>query len=153
MAKKKKGTSEVNVKKIFDNSYESTDISTTKIDFVIDSSVDTEMSMEDQIDHDLIYTKIENCILGSDFESLNKPNDEGKYKKLSKAEINKLYSFVVNKIPKVSKIQIFSMLSEYFDINYHKFYDSLSNTFKQKLIEELEYGDDTVTKKIGGKLF
>jgi hypothetical protein len=43
-------------------------------------------------------------------------------------------------------------VQDYFDINSNKFYDSLSNTFKKELIEELRNGG-SLKEKTGGPLF
>ena len=47
---------------------------------------------------------------------------------------------------------MFSILQEYFDVNSNKFYDSLSNTFKKELVEELR-ADGYLEDKLGGPLF
>ena len=142
-----------NTRKILENNYESTDIDTRKQEFKLDNSVTRDLSIEDRIDYKMVYDEIESCIKGSIYETLNQPDENGKYKKLNKADINRIYSHVIGLKPKVSKVEVFSVLSEYFDINYYKFYDSLSNTFKQELIEELSKSNSSLRKRIGGQLF
>ena len=55
-------------------------------------------------------------------------------------------------LPNLAKIHVFSTIQDYFDVNSNKFYDSLSNTFKKQLIEELrELGN--LHEKSTGPLF
>lgn len=151
---KKKPRRKINTRKILDNTFESTDTSGTyRQEFKLDASSYTPKDMEEIIDYRLVYDEIESCILGTLFEELNKADENGKFKKLNKADINKIYSHVIKLKPALSKIEVFSVLSEYFDINSNKFYDSLSNVFKQDLIEELKKSDPSVAKRIGGSLF
>ena len=49
-------------------------------------------------------------------------------------------------------MQMFSIVQDHFDINSNKFYDSLSNTFKKELIEELR-DSGNIREKTGGPLF
>jgi len=150
---KKKVNRKVNTRKILDNAFESTVINTNTQEFKLDASSYTPKGMEEMIDYKLVYDEIESCIVGSEFIELNKSDEHGKFKKLNKADINRIYSHVVNLKPVLSKIVVFSVLSEYFDINSTKFYDSLSNTFKQELIDELKQLDPTVASRIGESLF
>ena len=55
-------------------------------------------------------------------------------------------------LPEFPRIHIFSTIQDYFDVNSNKFYDSLSNTFKKELIEELrDLGN--LREKTKGPLF
>ena len=86
------------------------------------------------------------------FNNNYKPDSEGSFKKLNKLQINEVYSFTAMQLPNFSRIKMFSILQEYFDVNSNKFYDSLSNTFKKELVEELR-ADGYLEDKLGGPLF
>jgi len=65
--------------------------------------------------------------------------DESKgFKKMNKGDINEVYSFVTTNLSDFPKIEIFSVICNYFDITPEKFYESLSNSFKTQLITELK---------------
>lgn len=123
--------------KIFNNTYESSGVSTAKISFNVSPQYSSTTNIEDSIEQKMAWRIVSELLDKSQFKELNKPDKEGNYKKLNKLQINEVYSFIVMQIPKFSRIQIFSVVQEYFDVNSNKFYDSLSNTFKKELIEEL----------------
>jgi tryptophanyl-tRNA synthetase len=58
--------------------------------------------------------------------------------KMSKSDINEVYFYVIENLPKEPRIEIFSVISSMFDISADKFYECLSNTFKTELITELK---------------
>jgi hypothetical protein len=65
-------------------------------------------------------------------------DEDNNYRKMNKSEINEVYSYIVNKLSNQPKIEIFSVICNYFDISPDKFYESLSNSFKTELITELK---------------
>ena len=149
MAKRKK----INTRKILDNSFDSSGTDGRKQEFKMDPGFVKAKSIEDQIDFNIIYDLVTGCFKGTEMEHYNTPNEEGKYKKINKAEINKIYHHVITKEPTVSKVEIFAITCEFFDINNKKFYDSLSNTFKLGLIDELEKNNPELGARFGNKLF
>jgi hypothetical protein len=69
-------------------------------------------------------------------------------------QINQVYGFVLNSLPGTErKIEIFSILSDYFDIHPSKFYSSLSNKYKNDLIIELDQSMNIFEKKKIRRLF
>jgi len=139
--------------KIFNNSYESTEYDTGKISFnVAPQYSGTSTSPEDRIELDMAWTVVSEILDHSKFKNLNRADKEGNYKKLNKLQINEVYSFIVMQLPEFPRIQLFSVVQEYFDVNSNKFYDSLSNTFKKELIEELRKVG-YMREKTGGPLF
>jgi hypothetical protein len=81
-------------------------------------------------------------------------NTEKKMQKLNKVQINQVYSYVVNNLDaSIRKIEIFSVMSDYFDIYPNKFYSSLSNKYKNDLILELDASLNILKKKKIRKLF
>ena len=123
--------------KIFQNTYDEIELDTYSISFKVDPSYETE-SYEYTIDEKIIYRKIEEVLKNSIYEKILFADENQKYKKLSKIEINQLYQFIIIKLSSEPKIEIFSVLSSFFDINPNKLYESLSNTFKTGLILELK---------------
>jgi hypothetical protein len=79
---------------------------------------------------------------------------DGVSKKLNKVQINKVFSYVITSLGKdYSRVDIFGVLSDYFDVFPNKFYNSLSNKFKDELITELDEKYDILKKKKINKLF
>jgi len=142
--------------KIFDNNFGSSDHDGIPTNYNIDPSFNDDSQPNDRVDLDIIYDEVDVLIRKSEYQKYNEVDEKGNFKKLNKVDINKVYSFVSSDL-KHPKIEIFSVLSDYFDINYTKFYDSLSNKFKGELVEELENRGvvkDYLSKSIfGAKLF
>jgi hypothetical protein len=141
--------------KIFNNNYESTEFDTSPIKFQMSSQYEGGSSgtnLEDNIEGKMAFEHISSVLDQSKYSSLNKPDADGNYKKLNKLQINEVYSYVVMTLPEFPRIHVFSTIQDYFDVNSNKFYDSLSNTFKKELIEELrELGN--LREKTRGPLF
>jgi len=138
--------------KIFDNNFESSGYDGSGTNFNISSQYNTGPDFIDKLEYDMAWETIEGVINKSKLTKFNQPDKDGVYKKLNKLQINEVYSYVVMKLPSFPRVQVFSVLQDYFDINSSKFYDSLSNTFKKELIEELRSGGD-LREKTGGPLF
>ena len=148
-------TTDLQKDKIFNNNYESTDIDTTPIKFKVSEEYQGgsgNLSFEDRLEQDMAFEVISEILDNSKFTVYNKPDAEGSFKKLNKLQINEVYSFTAMKLPALSRIKMFSLLQDYFDVNSNKFYDSLSNTFKKELVEELR-SDGYLHDKLGGPLF
>jgi len=126
------------IDKIFQNKYDETEIDSGDFNFAVDPSFQ-EKSYEYSIDEVLVRNKIEELIEGTNrFERFQVSDDKGKFKKMSKSDINEIYSFVTSNLPNEPRIEIYSILCSIFDINSEKFYESLSNTFKTELINALK---------------
>lgn len=124
--------------KIFQNTYDETEIDTSDINFNIDPSIQAK-SYEYTLDEKLILVKVEELIESEKrFEKFQVPDENGNFKKMNKSDINDVYSYVTSNLPKEPRIEIFSIISSIFDINSDKFYESLSNSFKTELITELK---------------
>ena len=145
-------TTNINKDKIFDNSYESTAYQGPDTNFQLSSSYNKGKDFIDALEYDMSYEVIMDVLEKSPFDKLNKPDAEGTYKKLNKMQINEVYSYVSASLPNFPRVQIFSIVQDHFDINSNKFYDSLSNTFKKELIEELRQSG-AMREKTGGPLF
>ena len=125
--------------KIFNNNFESPDTEFTTIKFELDPNTKDNKDEEDKIHYELIAREIHRLIELSRFKSFNKVDELGKCASLKKADINAIYGFIVDEMAaKNSRIDIFSELCVYFDINPTKFYSSLSNVYKEDLIQELD---------------
>lgn len=123
--------------KIFENTYDESEIDTSEFNFQVDPSVQ-QKPYENNIDELMIFEKFEDIIAGSKFMKFN-TMDEGKgFKKMNKSDINEVYSYVTQSLKGQPKIEIFSVICNYFDISPDKFYESLSNSFKTELITELK---------------
>lgn len=140
--------------KIFNNSFDAPDFELTEITFDLDPNFKDNRDEEIKIHFDMIATKIHNLIEGSRFKSFNNVDDLGRCNKLKKSDINDVYGYISDEMAaKFSRIDLFSELCVYFDINPTKFYSSLSNVYKEDLIQELDKKTGILGKKNINKLF
>lgn len=125
--------------KIFDNKYEEHELDTSQMNFTIESEYGANHDPEGDVHSSLLFDEIDNIIKTSEFDRYNKLKENGGAVKLNKVQINEVYTFVIGKVsPGYRRIEIWSTLSEYFDIYTNKFYNSLSNKYKNELILELD---------------
>jgi hypothetical protein len=123
--------------KIFDNEYESAEIELTNTKFSVDASY-REKSMDEKVDEEFVKKSVHNLVNGHQkFYKFTQKGEDGEYPKVNKSEINEIYSYVTTELSSHPKIEIFSVLTDLYDITPEKFYESLSNTFKTQLIIEL----------------
>lgn len=124
--------------KIFDNEYEHTETSTSEKTLTVDSNF-LEKTLDEKIDEDMIHKLVLNLIDSNKrLTELNTMTEAGTFPKINKSEINEIYRIVTTSLPKVPRIEIFSIVTTIYDLSPDKFYESLSNTFKTDLIEELK---------------
>lgn len=130
---------ESNIKKdkIFQNDYESSEFELPSTKFTVEDSY-REKSLDEKIDEEFVKKSVQNIVQNHPkFKKFTLPDEKGEYVKVNKSEINEVYSYVINELPSLPKIEIFSVLTDFYDITPEKFYESLSNTFKTQLIIEL----------------
>ena len=140
--------------KIFNNTYGEQDLSQGKINFTVAPSWLDGMDSDDKMHYDTLFEKVDELIKGSEFEHLNEAPPDGVIKKLNKVQINKVFFFLIEKTgTSYSRIDLFSVLSDYFDVFPNKFYNSLSNKFKDELINELDAKYNILEKRKIRKLF
>jgi hypothetical protein len=140
--------------KIFDNTFGETEYDGKKSTFTVDNTFHDYEEAEEKIHYNLLFQKIHTLVKGSQYSILNEIKENGKISKLNKMQINQVYGFVLNSLPGTErKIEIFSILSDYFDIHPSKFYSSLSNKYKNELIMELDQAMNIFEKKKIRKLF
>lgn len=123
--------------KIFDNTYDEAEIETGEISYKLESSAESKI-FENIIDESIVFTKVDKIIKSSKFTKFINADDNGEFKKLNKNDINEIYAYLTTNLNDCAKIEIFSVMSNFFDINPDKFYESLSNKFKTDLISELK---------------
>ena len=123
--------------KIFENTYEETEMDSRDITFTVDPSI-KQKSYEMTIDEELIFNKFDDIIKETKFEVFTLMDGDLKFKKLNKRDINEVYLFATTTLPGEPNIEIFSVICSYFDISPEKFYESLSNSFKTELITDLK---------------
>tara|TARA_Y100000361_G_scaffold134904_1_gene134361 strand:- start:37 stop:480 length:444 start_codon:yes stop_codon:yes gene_type:complete len=141
--------------KIFDNNFDSPEIEGKgTISFNLDSSVRGNYTEEELIHYEILAREIHKLIDNSRFKKFNEIDDFSNINKLKKMDINEVYGFILDELSKnYSRIDIFSELSNYFNIHPTKFYNSLSNVFKEELITELDNRTGILSKKNINKLF
>jgi hypothetical protein len=123
--------------KIFDNDYEQTEMELPSTSFSIDQNF-REKTIDEKIDEQVVGDHVRSILTNSViYRRFSEPNEKGEYTKINKSEINEIYSFVISNLSGYPKIEIFSTLTEFYDVSPEKFYESLSNTFKTELIIEL----------------
>jgi len=140
--------------KIFNNSFDTPEFELGTISFELDPSIKDTQPEEDKIHFEMIARKIHELITISRFKVFNEIDDLGRCNKLKKNDINDVYGFIIDEIgPKWSNIDLFSELCVYFDIKPAKFYSSLSNVYKEDLIQELDNKTGILEKKNIKRLF
>ena len=140
--------------KIFNNSYGDYDPSESKISFNVAPTYGDDMDPDDRMHYELLFKKIDNLIKGSEFEHLNEATPDGVIKKLNKVQINKVYFYIIENLgTSYTRIDLFAVISDYFDVFPNKFYNSLSNKFKDELIKELDDKYNILEKRKIRKLF
>jgi len=138
--------------KIFDNKFDEIEQSSTPINFEIDSSYNSSQDLDDNLHDEMLFSVIENLLLDSKFKEYTVFSTDTE-DRISKPVINEIYSFVTSKITGYTKIEIFSMLSDYLDVQPTKFYNSLNNKAKDDLIAELDKRTNILEKRGIKKLF
>ena len=141
--------------KIFDNSFESSEFElNTNISFTVSPRYADDRPEEDKIMQQSLQKEIHELIESSRFNQFNKLDEFADSRKLKKADINEVYEFIEGELKKeYSIIDIFSELSDYFNINPNKFYSSLANGFKESLIQALDAKTGILKSKNINKLF
>ena len=140
--------------KIFNNTYGVLALGGQIINFTVSSSWLDSMDPDDKMHYDALFEVVDGLIKGSEFEHLNEATPDGVIKKLNKVQINKVFFYIIeNTGTSYSRIDLFSVLSDYFDVFPNKFYNSLSNKFKDELINELDAKYNILEKRKIRKLF
>lgn len=145
----------MNRDKIFENNFDSPDFEINpNMSFELDSSFKDTLDEDIKIHYEMISNKIHKLIEVSRFKQFNDVDDLGRCKKLKKSDINDVYGYIVDEMKaKFSRIDIFSEMCVYFDIKPDKFYSSLSNVYKEDLIQELDLRTGVLERKNINKLF
>jgi len=140
--------------KIFDNNFDSPESEFGgKISFNLDPSL-ASADEEDTIYRVMLQKEIHDLINNSRFRKFNEIDEFANAIKLKKLDINEVYGFMLDELlANYSRIDIFSEMSSYFNIHPTKFYNSLSNIFKEGLIEELDKKTGVLSRKNINKLF
>lgn len=141
--------------KIFDNTFEETEFElNTNVSFNLSPRVADNRDEEDKIMQLSLQTAIHDLIEASRFKEFNKLDEFADSRKLKKADINEVYDYIEGELSReYSIIDIFSELSDYFNINPNKFYSSLANGFKEELIQALDFKTGILKSKNINKLF
>ncbi len=140
--------------KIIDNTYHEIEFDHSNISFKIESTFEYEEDPENKIHFTLLHDEIEKIIKNSEFNHLSSLDENGDAIKLNKVQINKIYNLILENVNSgYRKMEIFSIMSDYFDINPAKFYTSLSNKFKDELSKELDKDTDYRKKNKIKKIF
>lgn len=145
----------MNRDKIFENNFDSPDFDIQpNMSFELESGYKDEMDEDIKIHYEMIAKQIHKLIGLSRFKEFNDVDDLGQCKKLKKTDINDVYGYIVDEMKsKFSRIDIFSEMCVYFDIKPDKFYNSLSNVYKEDLIQELDLKTGILGRKNINKLF
>lgn len=141
--------------KIFDNSFESSEFELDgNMTFNLSPQYTDDRPEEEKIQQRILQETIHALIEGSRFKSFNDLNEFADSRKLKKNDINDVYDYIEGELVAThSRIEIFSELCDYFNVHPSKFYNSLSNVFKEGLIEELDCRTGILRKKNINRLF
>ena len=141
--------------KIFENNFESNEFEMlANFSFDIDPNWADNRPEEEKIHYDLISREIHDLIINSRFKVFNNIDEHFRNNKLKKIDINDVYGYIVGELStSYNRIDIFSEVCIYFDINPTKFYGSLSNVYKEDLVVELDLKTGILGRKKIKKLF
>lgn len=140
--------------KIFNNTYGEHDSLDNSSAFTFSLSELEHAEPDERMHYDILMCRVDELIKGSEFEHFNEMTPDGVIKKLNKVQINKVFFYIIEKLgSSYSRIDIFGVLSDYFDVFPNKFYNSLSNKFKDDLIKELDDKYNILEKRKIRKLF
>ena len=141
--------------KIFDNTFESTEFElNTNVSFTVSPQYSDDRPEEEKIMQQALQLEIHELIVKSRFNDFNILDEFSDSRKLKKADINEVYDYIEGELAtKYSIIDIFSELSDYFNINPNKFYSSLANALKESLIEALDNKTGVLKSKNINRLF
>lgn len=141
--------------KIFENNFDSPEFEMDpNFSFDVDPTWADSRDEEEKIHYELIANEIHILVTNSRFKIFNHIDEHGRNIKLKKLDINEVYGYIIDDLKKkYSRIDVFSEMCNYFDINPAKFYNSLSNIYKEDLIEELDNRTGILSQKNIKKLF
>jgi hypothetical protein len=138
--------------KIFDNKFDEIEYDSKPINFTVNSNFDTGQEIDDSIHDSMLFQKVDKIIKASrfaDYANYENLSED----KLTKSTINEIYVFISQSVPEYTKVELFSVMSDYFDITPSKFYNSLSNKAKDELIMELDKKMNILQRRGIRKLF
>jgi hypothetical protein len=141
--------------KIFDNKFDEIENKSGPISFDIDASYDSDMLIDESLHEDMLYNKIESVLSKSKYNQYVEyiPDENNDGPEINKSTINEIYSLICNSVQGYTKIEIFSMLTDFLMITPSKFYNALNNKAKEDLIMELDKKMNVLEKKGIRKLF
>jgi len=123
--------------KIFDNGFDESEKNSDNVTLSIDPCFESRL-LENTLDEKLIYDKFEDLMTTSIYDKYAILDENGSPIKLTKSQINEIYSFVITSLPSTPRIELFSIISSYFCILPNKLYESISNKYKSELVSALK---------------
>lgn len=141
--------------KIFDNKFNETSPTYEPfVNFKI-NNIEDDVDLEDQMHYEMLFKDIDRIIKESEkFKQLLILDDNGKARKLTKIQMNELYIHIINNLQvQYRRMEVFDVITDYFDIIPARFYNALSNVFKDELLKELNDAKDIFAKKNIRRLF
>ena len=140
--------------KIFDNTFGENEFEADNMGFKIDPSFENNRSAEDIMHANTLFMEIDTIIKDSKFSKYSLVEKDKKVSKLNKVQINEVFTHVIDNLNgEYRMLEVFSCISDYFDIYPKKFYTSISNKYKIILLEELETATGIFAKKNINKIF
>lgn len=140
--------------KIFDNTFNEQEFELdNRVNFVLDPVWSDNRDEEDKIQEQIVQHQIHVLINNSRFKDFvaELEDNQNKFKKI---DLNEIWQFIVDEMSnEFSIIDIFSEASNYFDIHPTKFYASLSNKFKEDLVDAIDERTNILQRKNINKLF
>jgi hypothetical protein len=141
--------------KIFDNNFEAGEFELNgDISFNINAQYIDDRPEDEKIHTQTLRKHMHLLIEESRFKHFNDISEFGDSKKLLKIDINQIYEFLEDELSnRYSRIEIFAETADYFNVHPTKFYNALSNIFKERLIQELDQKTNILSNKNIKKLF
>jgi hypothetical protein len=140
--------------KIFDNTFGESEFEADNLVFKIDPTYDRTLTSEEHMHTTHLFDEVNNLVLNSKYADLNKLEKDKKISKLNKVQINEVFTYIIDNLEgEYRMIEVFSCVSDYFDIYPKKFYTSISNKYKTVLLSELEEATGALSKKNINKIF
>lgn len=123
--------------KIFNNNYYDPEFNNENINFKVDDNFYHKNDQLTEAMDKALEEKIHNAIQNSQWSYVNEKHDD-EFVVPNKEELNYIFDYIINTVEDEDIIDIWSGLAEYFRINSKRFYNALSNYYKDLLINSLK---------------
>ena len=134
--------------KIFNNNYHDPEFNEESINFKVDNNFfHTNNQLDEAMDKHL-EEKIHYAIEDSQWAFLNEIDGNGQFPVPTKEQMNYVFDHIIKNVDDEDIIDLYSATAEYFGINSKRFYNALSNYYKDLLVTSLKKNTYYLKNKI-----